>query len=138
MNHAEALDAILQAGTLPDAVIRLDGTMFVSATANPLATLALWCSGEGGATREELAALTGLDPETFLADRPMPADLDKDTIHLALGKLVRVWLAVARNDLAEAAGLTGREPLPGVMPAALAEALQRITPVRIAPAKVAA
>lgn len=138
MNHAETLDAILLVDTMPDAVIRLDSSMFIGANSNPLATLALWCSGEGGAGLEELAALTGLDPETFLADRPMPADLDKDTIHLALGKLVRVWLAVARNDLAEVAGLTGREPLPGIVPEALARALQRTAPVRVASAREAA
>lgn len=130
MNHTETLDVILQAGTLPDAVIRLDGTMFVGATANPLATLALWCSGEGGATPDELAALTGLDPDTFTIDRPMPDHLDEDATHLALGKLARVWFAVERNQLAEVAGLTGREPLPGIMPAALVAALRRSAPVR--------
>lgn len=136
MNHNETLDAILQAGTMPDAVIRLDGSMFVGADSNPLGTLARLCGGEGGAGLEELAALTGLAPDALQsADLP---NLDKDTVLIALGKLVRVWFAVERNHLAEAAGLTGREPLPGVMPAALAEALQRITPVRIAPAKVAA
>lgn len=137
MNHSQALNAILAAGTLPDdAIIRLDGSMFVGADTNPIAALALLCSGEGGATLEELAALTGLDPELFDPDLHLTAG--EDTVLIALGKLVRVWFAVERNHLAEAAGLTGREPLPGVMPAALAEALQRITPVRIAPAKVAA
>jgi len=136
MNHTETLDAILQAGTMPDAVIRLDGSMFVGTTANPLATLALWCSGEGGATPEDLAALTGLAPDAFQsADLP---DLDKDTVLIALGKLVRIWFAVERNHLAEAAGLTGRETLPGIVPAALVATLQRTAPVRVASAREAA
>lgn len=124
MNHAETLDAILQAGTLPDAVIRLDGSMFIGATANPLAILAVWCCGEGGATTEELEALTGLDLSA------LPDDLSADAINLALGKLVRVWLTMMRNELAEVASLTGREPLPGIVPEALARALQRTAPVR--------
>lgn len=138
MNHAETLDAVLRAGILSDAVITLDGSMFVGATANPLLVLGVLCCGEGGATPDELAALTGLDPDTFTIDRPMPDHLDEDAIHLALGKLTRVWLAVMRNELAETIGLRGRETLPGIVPAVLAEVLQRTAPVRIAPAKVAA
>lgn len=122
MNHTETLDAILQAGTLPDAVITLDGTMF--ADPNPLSTLLVWCCGEGGATTEELEALTGLDLDA------LPEDLGDDGSNLVLGRLFRVWFAVARNDLAEVAGLTGREPLPGSVPAALAAALRRSAPVR--------
>lgn len=122
MNHTETLDAILQAGTLPDAVITLDGTMF--ADPNPLSTLLVWCCGEGGATTEELEALTGLDLDA------LPEDLGDDGSNLVLGRLFRVWFAVARNDLAEVAGLTGREPLPGIVPAALAAALRRSAPVR--------
>ena len=122
MNHAETLDAILQAGTLPDAVIRLDGSMF--ADSNPLNTLLVWCACSDGATTEELEALTGLDLDA------LPEDLGDDGSNLALGRLFRVWFAVARNELAEVAGLTGREPLPGIVPAALAAALRRSAPVR--------
>lgn len=130
MNHAETLDAILQAGTLPDAVISLDSSMF--ADSNPLNTLLVWCACSDGATTEELEALTGLELGA------LPDDLSADAINLALGKLVRVWLTMMRNELAEVAGLKGREPLPGIVPEALARALQRTAPVRIAPAKVAA
>lgn len=138
MTHNETLNALLKLGHVR-ADITLDPSMFIGADSNPLAVLALQCSGEGGASMDELAALTGLSVEVFDRDKPMP-DLGEGIILQALGKLVLVWFAVYRNELAEAAGLVGREALPGIVPAALAGALQGFAdaPVRVLSLGVAA
>ncbi len=138
MTHNETLNALLKLGQV-HADITFDASMFIGTDSNPLAVLARHCSGEGGASWDELAVLTGLDLEAFDPDKPMP-DIGEGAILQALGKLVLVWFAVYRNELAEAAGLVGREALPGIVPAALAGVPPRFAaaPVRVASQGVAA
>lgn len=138
MTHNETLNAILKLGQVR-ADITFDASMFIGADSNPLAVLARHCSGEGGASWAELAALTGLDVEALDPDKPLP-DIGEGAILQALGKLVLVWFAVYRNELAEAVGLIGREALPGIVPAALAAVPPGFAaaPVRVASLGVAA
>lgn len=134
-NHLNRLNALIHARALA-ATITYDASVFEGSDINPLTTLRLatFDPAQGEAmSPEDCGAITGLPASVFETTTEAPvvsgADLER-----ALGRLALAWLASIRNQLAEEAGLQGRESL---TTAALGLLYVRTSPIRAAERRAA-
>lgn len=111
-NHLHTLNALLRSGAL-EATVAYDANIFEGSDINPLATLRLatFDHAQGEAiSPEACAAITGLSASVF-EDTDTRPDVSGADLEHALGRMALAWLASVRNQLAEDAGLQGRETL---------------------------
>lgn len=127
MNHIAKLNKLIATEVL-DATVSFHATTFAYSNDNPLCTIrCMTMDPRIGESIDPLdcAALTGLPARLF--ETSEAPDVAQDDLERALGRMTLALLRSIRNELSEAAGLKGREPLVPV-----AEAALPASPVRVA------
>lgn len=110
--HLNSLNALLRAEAINTRIDYPSG-MFEGSDINPLALLRLITldhARDEAISPEDCASITGLSPTVFETTDTRP-DMSGPDLERALGRMALAWLASVRNQLAEDAGLQGRETL---------------------------